>query len=416
MLTLCFFFGSGIAQGTNSPDVPYSLVGEVAPSIFSEFGGIPAITSFNISGDGTHLVLLYKTGKGRNGVPGNDELWAALWDIAGKRIVERTKVANNDLVVPAHGSDPKRAIFNENYLFTLKLKTDVIFSSDQASIIVMGFGKVLVLDAKTFSVVHSLKPPNFELSAPVQIQALRTNTVALTFEYGFQLFEVVFFDASTASEIANWTSPVVPQSYSPDGKLAVAPDPNTFNNGGVANVAVLNAQTGAKVKSIPVGFGFKNGWLANESAHGSVVARFLNDDQIVVTPDGDRNAAGHRAGDDLEIIDIAQGRIVRDIRPQKYGPTGILAESRDHSHYLVESIYASPARFSMESTNPKHFIHQIIVFAKDGTTPEAVFPYPVPKIEDYRMPVLNVPPRISDDGATIAVGVADSVQVLHLKR
>jgi bifunctional DNA-binding transcriptional regulator/antitoxin component of YhaV-PrlF toxin-antitoxin module len=111
----------------------------------------------------------------------------------------------------------------------------------------------------------------------------------------------------------------------------------------------------------------EKGCFEKAVTHGSVVARFLNNDQVVVIPDGNRDAAGHHAGDSLEIIHISQGRVVRNIRPKKFGPTGVLIESSDGSHDLVESIYASRIWFGIESTNPKHFSHQLIMFAKDGT-------------------------------------------------
>jgi hypothetical protein len=127
-----------------------------------------------------------------------------------------------------------------------------------------------------------------------------------------------------------------------------------------------------------------------------------------VIPDDTRNSGGVNSGDSLQIIDISQGRILREIHPKKFGPTGVIAVSSDGSHFAVESLYARPGSFRIESENPKDFRHEVMVFAKGGTAPEIVLQYP----DD---PILDEPLKISADASTIALEGNGAVQIFRLK-
>ena len=137
------------------------------------------------------------------------------------------------------------------------------------------------------------------------------------------------------------------------------------------------------------------------------MSEFLSNEEIVVTPGGNRDSAGHSSGNGLEIINIPQGRIVREIRPKHYGPTGVLAESANLTHFVVESLYARPVAFSYDSPDPKDYRYEIMVFANGGTAPEAVLPFP---------DSADAPPRISADASTMAIEINGTVQVLRLAR
>lgn len=49
------------------------------------------------------------------------------------------------------------------------------------------------------------------------------------------------------------------------------------------NLLVMDTRTGAVIKSIPVSFAFKK-W-ESDAEKGSVTARLLHNDEVVVTPD-----------------------------------------------------------------------------------------------------------------------------------
>lgn len=389
--------------GAASSIAAYRPVAQVEPSTLAEHGDVPLIQTFNISSDGTRMALTYRTGKYK------EEVWVALLDIPTKKIMGRIKLVDHT-TPPPRAFDPAVGFFNEHYLSQLKWQSDVVFSSDERHVIAMSLGRVWILDGNNCSIMRAIDPPQFPMVAAVDMQTVAGSQVAVTYEFAYEQFQVDFYDLATGKWISGWRSMAIPQSFSPDGKLVVAADPDIRNSGGVTNVEVLEARTGAKLKSIPVRFHFSKTWLGfgkSPVARESVVSEFLSNDEIVVTPGGDRDSAGHSSGNGLEIINIPQGRIVREIRPKHYGPTGVIAESADLTHFLVESLYASPASFSSDSLDPKDYRYEIMVFANSGATPKAVVPFP---------DTPDAPTRISADASTMAFEADGTVQILGLGR
>lgn len=377
-------------------------VAEIGPSNLATDGKALTIRSFDLSSDGDRIILLYQTREGQ-------ATWVALWDIPEKRMIGSAKLAEDNLTALAHSANPAGPIFSENYVFVLKLRTDIIFSADQKHAVAMAYGRVWIVDGTNCSTVRSIDPPRLGMFAPVRIQALNNSTFAITYQYGLDRFQVDFYDFATGNKIATWSASAAPQSFSPDKKLVAAPDPTAANHGGVTNVQILDARTGEKLKSIAVGFRFGKSWLGfgGPAAHGSVLSHFLTDTRIVVAPDGQRDAAGHHSGNSLEIIDIPEGRIVGELRPKRFGPTDVLVESPDRSHFGVLSIYAAPFWFSTESSNPAHFTDELMLFANDGRMPVSVFPWPIEA-------TTTVPPRISADASLVAMLLGETVQVFRV--
>lgn len=413
-LTLVFWCSShGIfcayAQKPNGATHP--PIAEIRSSTFSEDGGIATIQSFDLSSDGSRVALLYQKNTGLTG-PRNQSTWAAVWDISEKRIIGRTKLSDYNLVEPTHGVDPAGPIYNENYVFLLKLRTDIIFSPDKKHAVAMAYGRVWILDGVNCSMGRSLEQPRLGLSAPVEVQALSSSVFAVTYAYGLYQYQVELYNFATGNKIAAWSASAIPDSFSADGKLAVAPDPAVVNDGGVTNVQILDAHTGKKLKSIAVGFHFGKSWLGfgSVAAHGSVLCHFLSETRIVVMPTGQRDSAGHHSGNSMEIMDITEGRIVGELRPKRFGPTSVLVESPDRSHFAVLSIYAAAWWFSIESNNPAHFTDELMIFANDGRMPERILPWSSIGAET------DDPPRISADGSMVAVLVEGGVQVFRVAR
>jgi hypothetical protein len=402
-LIACFsLLGVFCAYAQKSNRATHPPIAEILPSTFTEDGKVPTIRSFDISSDGGRVILLYQTSKGQT-------TWVALWDISEKRVIGRAKLTDNDLVAPARGANPAGPIFSENYVFVLKVRTDIIFSSDQKHAVAMAYGRVWILDGANCSIVRSIDPPRLSMFAPVRIQTFNNATFVVTYQFGLDRFQVDFYDFATGNKVATWNASAIPQSFSPNGKLTVAPDPAAVNDGGVTNVQILDALTGERLKSIPVGFHFGKSWLGfgGVAAHGSVTSHFLSDTRIVVAPDGQRDPAGHHSGNSLEIIDIPEGRIVAELRPKRFGPTDVLIESPDRSHFGVLSIYAAPFWFSMESSNPAHFTDELIIFASDDREPQSVSPWPIEAMT-------NAPPRISADASLVAMLVSGAVKVFRI--
>lgn len=390
------------AQSHEVNNAVQTPIAEIGPSNLATNGKALTIRSFDMSSDADRIILLYQASEGQ-------ATWVALWGIPEKRMIGTAKLAEDNLTAPALGANPAGPIFSENYVFVLKLRTDIIFSADQKHAVAMAYGRVWIVDGTNCSTVRSIDPPRLAMFAPARIQVLNNSTFAITYQYGLDHFRVDFYDFATGNEIATWSASAMPQSFSRDGKLAVAPDPVAVNHGGVTNVQILNARTGEKLKSIAVGFRFGKSWLGfgGPAAHGSVLSHFLTDTRIVVAPDGQRDTAGHHSGSSLEIVDIPEGRVVGELRPKRFGPTGVLVESPDGSHFGVLSIYAAPFWFSTESSNPAHFTDELMIFANDGRMPVSVFPWPIEAMT-------NVPPRISANASLVAMLVNGTVQVFRV--
>ncbi|MDP9340177.1 MAG: hypothetical protein M3P45_15050 [Acidobacteriota bacterium] len=413
LLVLTLSAALGIVDGGFQPDLvrdsAYNLVGEVGPSTIAEPGKTAATQSFNLSPDGAQLVLLYETWKTQTGSPENTGLWIALWDRSAQKITKQVHLAENDLPPPAHNSDPRGPIFNENYLYMLRLRRDLVISANQSFVLVMALGRVWVLDARSYSTVCTINSPDSAPAAPVQIQDVGKSGFAVVFQDGVKHFRVDLFDFPSGKLLAEWPSTVIPDSFSPDGMLAVAPDLDNRNDDGVTSVQLLDGRSGKKIKSIPVGFGFKKSRFGAPTANGSVIGKFLNNQEIVVAPSADRDRSGLRSGNSLEIIDTSQGRVTREITPQKFGPIGVLVVSADRTHFAVESVEAGKHWISTESLNPKHYTHKAMVFASKSGAMEAAIPISSARAGG------NVSLRISADASTLAMRIGEAAQILSVK-
>jgi hypothetical protein len=392
MFGLAFSFGGAKLRAIDEKLGAFTLTGEVEPSALAEPGKMSRIVSFDVSPDGSTLALLYENGRSDNWIPGSEELGIAVWDIASRKIVREQQLGLNRLPLAARATDAK----------------GVMFTSDQQYLVALGLQKVWVLDGRTCTVTHTVESFVSEPGIPVQIQAAGASGLAITYELEHNRFRTDLFDLASVKRVAGWSSSVIPQSFSPDGNLAVASDTSAYNVGGVTNLKLLNGKSGTTIKSIPVGFGFKKNWRGELPVTGGVIAQFISNEQIVVVPDGTRDRGGHRAGDSIELIDIGEGRVTREITPAKFGPTGVLVVSADRSHFVAESIYASSIWLSLESTNPRHYTHQAIVFDSSEIKEESRLAYPQPKADSHP-PVggLSVALRCSRDASILAIRAGD---------
>jgi hypothetical protein len=78
----------------------------------------------------------------------------------------------------------------------------------------------------------------------------------------------------------------------------------------------------------------------------------------------------------------------------------------------IESLYARPFWFVMESPNPNHFTHTLRLWSKGKT--EIVVPWPVQQ-KSSSVPVLIIPPKIASDGPTVAIAVQNEIRIFTAK-
>jgi hypothetical protein len=397
---LLIFLGHSVINGygTSTPALqakPTHQIAELAVSSLVEAGKEFEPKSFDISPDGRELAILYSSwGIAPHRSP--SELWLSIWDIPSRKTVQSIRVIRSG----EYQSSPKEA-------------KRVIFTADQAHIFVLAQERLWVVNPKGGD-ISALDASNPALDAPVSIQALSGPLVAVTYSKGGgDGFYTQFLDASTSKATPGWSSSRIPQSFSPNGNLAVALAVGEWNSGGVAGLQLIDTTSGAKLKSIAVKFGFP--WsLFGQKTHGGVVAYFLDNQRIVVCPDHMLDQTGHHSGYDLEIIDVTQNRVIGKTAPPSFVPVGQLVVSQDRSYFAVYSISASTSAYRTESLNPKDFKHEIFVFTKDGTAPHAVIEEIYAGFGTYSGDSM----RFSANGSLLAVadGQAKSVRVFEIPK
>jgi len=241
----------------------------------------------------------------------------------------------------------------------------------------------------------------------VDVKALKGSIVAVTYDMVEKGgFYTQIIDLSSGKKIAGWPIAAVPQSFSPDGRRLVAVAPRERNKGGVAGLQVIDAVTGAKLKSVTLGFGFKKRY-PNET--GGVLAQFLDNDRLIVSPDHMTDHTGNHSGYSLEIIDIVQNRIVGEIKPQYFVPAGEFVISADRTHFAAYSIYATPREYRAESPNPKTLRHELFVFNKDDPAPELI----IPELFAGLPAAASKSVRLSSNGSVLAVGTHETIKVFQ---
>lgn len=76
----------------------------------------------------------------------------------------------------------------------------------------------------------------------------------------------------------------------------------------------------------------------------------------------------------MEVINISEGRVVREVTPKNFGPTGELAVSPDLSHFAVYSHNVSAFAKLSDGLWPDFHKPDLMLFATDQTNPELVIP------------------------------------------
>jgi hypothetical protein len=327
LLLIVFGFGATISLAADPQRMVAHLIGEVSSSALIESGKASEIRAFDIAPDGRSIGVIYETwnmSPPHLGV----ELWIARWDRSSQEIAWKTKLATDTHRGYAGIHDRK----------------DVIFTNDQSRLVVIGLGSIWSVDPQSGAIFGPIDPQDVALGAPVDVIASKGSIVEVTYDIiEKDGFYSQIIDLSSGKKIVGWPIATVPQSFSPDGRRSVAVAPGERNKGGVAGLQVVDAATGAKLKSVTVGFGFKKRY-PNET--GGVLAQFLDNDRLIISPDHMTDHTGNHSGYSLEIIDIAQNRIVGEIKPQYFVPAGEFRHFRRPDSLCSLQYLCHPVRVS----------------------------------------------------------------------
>ncbi len=397
IIPLLMFFGFAsfaFARCDNSgtdvqPVAPVHEIATVSLSPLVEEGRKSQLGAFDISPDGSLLAMLYLTWNAPPALP-RSERWLTIWAIDSRKPQRSIRLVSADA-----------------YQDITEERRRLVFTADGRHIAAIAQNKLFIIETET-GTLRSYTPANSH-GLPVELQSANNAVVAVSYKQRSRDgYYTELLDSSSFQAVAGWSLPTFPQSFSPDGKLASALAVKEWNQGGVSGLWIVDAATGSKLRSIAVGFGFKN---RQPYEGGTVISRFLDNELLLATPDHMIDNTGHHSGYNLEIINTTQNKITEEIAPPHFVPAGDLVVSQDRSRFAVFSISASAQAFHSESSNAKDFKHEVFIYSRNGGWKlEGI-------IEDayYGLPgtASAEAMRLSANGFRIALG-GDSIRVFQI--
>ena len=344
------------------------------------------IRAFTVSPDGLLLAALYES-RSSSGCG----VWLALYNLHKDSVDRRVEIAGQCASAAYLAGGIHQA---------------VSFTSDQKFIIVQNTRSVSVLDAVSFRTLYSAvsHAPGFQI--PVHAESsIAASRLLLTYSDG-NTFSTAFhnevLDLSSGRQIAEWKSSGIPQSISPDAKLVIAPDLTTYNAGGVSELQMIDLTTGAVLKKLTLNYGFHH---RRRNETGSVTARFLDNAQIVISPDNMLDHNGRHSGYSLDIINLDTKQTVHKITPENFGPTGELVVSPDRTYFATVSVPVKPGS-TREPGNTGARTELLIWDNGPSYTMRMIG-----GLESYGLTSNDLLPSISRDSSVVALAQAGKIQI-----
>jgi hypothetical protein len=168
-------------------------------------------------------------------------------------------------------------------------------------------------------------------------------------------------DISSGKLVSSWTSDDIPFSVSANAGFVAVSDHDSV--GSVMGVAILNAMSGAKVYTLTGGYAFTNAPGGNGFIT-RIVAKFIGDDEVVLTPDGNRDQAGYDVGQSIKLVRLKDSKVLQEISPEHYGPTGELAVSADQNVLVSISRYVAPKYLTHHRPVPRDTRPDLVMLSK----------------------------------------------------
>lgn len=321
-------------------------------------------------------------------------LWLAIYDLRQKTVTQRVHV-NSQLASPGY--------------LASGVRQSVIFAPNQNYLIVQDLRAVTVFDSKTLQSKYSVTSQQDAFPEPIRTKTDQNGSrLVITYGAGNTFahdFQVNVLDLASGRQLANWRSPSIIQSISPEGGLAVRSDSTHHNAGGVQNLQIVNTLTGIEIKTIPVDYAFRR----RDSEVGSVVARFLDANRLIICSDNMVDRTGHHSGESLEIISASDGTVLRRISPKYFGPTGELEVSPDGKYFAVVSAYADPKIMRADGPLPNPYKPEVVIADKDHDNPFAV----IPNLEGNGLSTNELLPSLSSGASVLAVAHEGTIEVFR---
>jgi hypothetical protein len=309
----------------------FQKTGRVDESSLAQAVASPRIYAFDLSPSGRTVALLV-----RSGDLANAPTWLLMVDAKAGQILHKSQTSESTRYQALAGYFPPQ----------------VFFTPDEKLLVVQDQGQVRIVDVSTLRTVRTVEARETDPKVPISVCGSgKTNLFAISFGMGQRLgselqripVHVEIVDVSDGARRGSWDADDIPQSLSPDGKLAAVSDWN-MGGGALLKLDIFDTSSGKKLALLDGGFKFEK--QEGGRTMGKVVGRFLSDDEILLSPDAVADRSGHHSGDSLRIAHIPDGKILRELRPEHFGPTGDVAISDDGGAIVAASWYLKPSFFT----------------------------------------------------------------------
>lgn len=376
----------------------YQKNGRVDESTLASIVPDPEIQSFDLSPDGAQLALLIKSGE-----RGEAPSWIMIASVLDSRIIRKASVGMSGKFIQGYAPQ-------------------VGFAADGKLLVVQGSKNVTVLNATTLEILRTIAPDeSSKANVPAGILvASESNLAAISYGDGTsvtnymekRLIHNEMVDVTTGRRLASWNTGDLPLSIPPNGEyIAVS---NAVVTKGVMGIDVIESRSGKALASLSDGFGYP-GAGQSKNAVGREIARFISNDDLLLTPDGNRDQSGHDAGEKLTIVAFKSGLTIQEISPEHYGPIGGVEASANKEAIVAISQYLAPRYLTHHWRVPADSTPELLVFDKhqDFKLSERL---QLPPLLSLRTRNLFNPSnlRISKDANTVAL--AEDYGVTILKR
>jgi hypothetical protein len=327
------------------------IQGRVDEKAISSAVSNPRIQTYDLSPDGSRVALFVASG---------DLIEAPTWVLIVRAndstIVSKTRFGTARLGVQGYGPQ-------------------VAFTPDGKLLVVQDTQTVSVLETTSLTKVRTIVPVHEDkLNVPVRIvTASKSNTVAISFGTGERVLNyhdkrpvrTEMVDVSTGQAVASWESDDIPFSISPHADLVAASDHS--GAAAVMGVAILDANSGRKIATLFGGYDAYTKDLAFHKFPTAIVGKFISDEDLMLTPDGNvalKDHAGHDVEGSLKIVRFRDDQVLQEVNPPQYGPTGEIAVSADQKNLITMSKYLAPTYFRHPHWRiPKDSVPKLIVLS-----------------------------------------------------
>lgn len=321
----CLLLQLNILWAQTAPQ--FAPINEISDQSLNTLVGNAIVMAFDLSPDGRLITILAIAGPKVEAPQ-----WLVTVDTSTKRIV-----ASRELGLSVW---PKSVNFRHQ----------VLYSSDQRYLVVQDLRQISVLDARSLESLRTITiPVGAGRLVPLSIVGASNSDVFVCAfgsenqpRYGLLATpaQIEVIDISSGRILGEWASEDVPQSASPNGELIAVSAWQRPNQRRVVPLAVFD-RNGRKVADLNDGFSFKKN-ADQPKPLGRVIGRFVSNQEILLSPDGNIDETGHSSGDSIKLVSVTASQAEQKVAPQHFAPHGDVAVSADGKTILVGSFYIEP--------------------------------------------------------------------------